>query len=102
MGICKDTAVPLLVANYATPGVTEVTETQVHPSRPELGMRVMRRAERLLIERDDCSLFKVPIIIIITTTIIITSTTTTTTTLISPCAHDYMTRLLPLQPTCFN
>ena len=59
MGICKDTAVPVLVSNFATPGITEVTETQVHPSRPELGTRVMRRSERLLIEQDDCSLFKV-------------------------------------------
>lgn len=59
MGIVKASSVPFIVSNYTTPGITQIIDTQIHPQKPEMGTRILRRSQQLLIERDDVGLFKV-------------------------------------------
>ena len=58
MAVAASNAVPLIVSNFGDlypDGSTEVAATTaLHPQKPELGSRVMRRAARLLLEPEDC------------------------------------------------
>jgi len=56
MGVC--TPATVTISNYATPGVVELAQTTLHPQKPEMGTRVIRRSDRLIIEKADMDLFK--------------------------------------------
>lgn len=57
MSVGADAAVPFHVTNVPETEMSAVV--QIHPQKPEMGTRVMRRSNRLLLERDDVSTFKV-------------------------------------------
>jgi glutamyl-tRNA synthetase len=57
MSVGCDTAVPFAVTNIPDGEIAAVVP--LHPQKPELGTRVMRRSNSLLVERDDCAPLKV-------------------------------------------
>jgi glutamyl-tRNA synthetase len=57
MCVGVSTAVPFSVTNV--PDGEQAAVVPIHPQKPEMGTRVMRRSNLLLIERDDCNGLKI-------------------------------------------
>mmetsp|Transcript_5208 Transcript_5208/g.8013 ORF Transcript_5208/g.8013 Transcript_5208/m.8013 type:complete len:905 (+) Transcript_5208:75-2789(+) len=55
MAVTRDTKVPFLVTNV--PGEVVGVSIQRHPQKPEMGMRVSRRYNKLYLEVEDCQNF---------------------------------------------
>jgi len=57
MAIDKLTAVPFIITNMDI-STSSVVSVQIHPQKPELGYRAMRRSNRLLLEGEDAVLLR--------------------------------------------
>lgn len=57
MSVSASTSVKFTVTNV--PAGESAATVQLHPSKPEMGTRVMRRSNELLLEREDCNTFAV-------------------------------------------
>jgi hypothetical protein len=62
MAVAHPRAVPVTVTNFTELYGADATEVAVsvplHPQKPELGQRVMRRSATLLLEPEDCVALK--------------------------------------------
>ena len=63
MGVSQPDAVPFEITNYSPQGgaseAGEPVDVPMHPQKPEMGNRVMRRSGRLLIDQEDAQTYRV-------------------------------------------
>jgi glutamyl/glutaminyl-tRNA synthetase len=56
MGVDSKDVVEFSVTNL--PSIVEVVATQIHPQKPEMGTRALRRSNKLLVDQADAALYK--------------------------------------------